>query len=99
MAAGVILQFGPEVGEPEYRAVNAALGLDMQTGEGDWPDGLLSHDAGISDEGWVVTEVWESKDAQAAFMESRLGPAFHATNMPAPTKILWYEVSASQHRH
>ena len=32
--------------EAEYAAVNKHLGIDMQTGQGDWPAGLLSHAAG-----------------------------------------------------
>ena len=99
MAAGLVLQFGEGVGEPEYKAVNSELGLDLYTGQGNWPAGMLSHAAGMSDEGWVVTEVWDSKESQAAFMETRLGPAFHAVNLPAPTRVLWYDVVASQHRH
>ncbi len=31
-----------EGGEAEYRAVSAHLGIDVETGTGDWPDGLLS---------------------------------------------------------
>jgi hypothetical protein len=96
MAAGLILQFPASVGEQEYDAVNSRLGWNPRTAEGDWPAGLQSHSAGTSDEGWVVTEVWESKDAQAAFMKSRLGPAL--VGQPEP-RVLWFDIVASQHRH
>ena len=46
----LILEFqglGPE----QYIAVNDILGIDTETGEGDWPDGLLMHAAGVSDDG------------------------------------------------
>ena len=60
MAQGLILEFD-EGGEAEYRAVSAHLGIDVETGTGDWPDGLLSHAAGTSSNGtWVVMEVWAS---------------------------------------
>jgi len=96
MAAGLILQFPAGVGEVEYDAVSAQIGWNPRTGEGDWPAGLQSHTAGASDDGWVVTEVWQSKEAQAAFLEARLGPALAA--LPAPS-VLWYEIVASPHRH
>jgi hypothetical protein len=96
MAAGLILQFPAGVGEKEYDAVTAQIRFDPRTGQGEWPAGLQSHSAGASDQGWVVTEVWESKEAQAAFMESRLGPAL--AGLPEPS-VLWFDVVASQHRH
>ncbi|HXP19277.1 MAG TPA: hypothetical protein VN840_06480 [Streptosporangiaceae bacterium] len=95
MAAGLILQF-PGVGEQDYDAVNAQLRFNPRTGEGDWPAGLQSHSAGATGDGWVVTEIWESKDAQAEFMHSSLGPAL--AGMPNPT-VTWFDVVASQHRH
>lgn len=74
MADGLILQFD-DVGEQDYDTVNAKLNFNPRTGVGDWPAGLQSHSAGASEGGWVVTEVWDSKDAQGAFMAERLGPA------------------------
>jgi hypothetical protein len=46
----LILEF-TGVSEGEYAAVNKHLGIDMQTGQGDWPAGLLSHAAGIAEDG------------------------------------------------
>ena len=41
----------------------------MQTGQGDWPAGLLSHAAGEADDGtFIVAEVWSSHADQDAFM-------------------------------
>lgn len=96
MAAGLILQFPAGVGEQEYDAVSAKIQLNLHTGEGDWPAGLLSHSAGPSESGWIVTEIWDSQESQAAFMASRLGPAL--ASLPKPS-ILWFDVIASQHRH
>lgn len=95
MAAGLILQF-KGVDERDYDAVNAKLPFDPRTGAGQWPAGLLSHAAGASDDSWVVTEIWESKQAQAAFMETQLGPAL--AGLPVPD-VIWFDVVASQHRH
>jgi hypothetical protein len=95
VAAGLVLQFSG-VGEPDYDAVNSKLQFNPRTGEGDWPAGLQSHCAGASGNDWVVTEIWESKEAQAAFMRDHLGPAL--SGMPAPS-VVWFDVVASQHRH
>jgi hypothetical protein len=94
MAAGLILQFPASVGEKEYDAVNSKLRFDPRTGKGDWPAGLLSHSAGKSDQGLIVTEIWESKQAQAAFMESQWGAAL--ADLPEPT-VLWFDLLAGQH--
>ena len=96
MAAGLVLRFPSDVGEPAYDQVNALLGFDPRTGEGDWPAGLQSHSAGPSDQGWVVSEIWESREAQGAFMEAKLGPAL--AEMPMP-EVLWFDVVANLHRH
>lgn len=99
MAAGLVLEFPRGLGEKEYDAVNSQLGVNMRTGQGEWPAGLQSHAAGMSDEGFVVTEVWDSKEAQAAFMQARLGPAFQAVGLPQPSRMVWFDILASQHRH
>lgn len=96
MAAGLVLQFPSGVGQKEYEAVNSKLGIDMKTGQGDWPAGLLSHTAGPSDEGFIVVEVWQSQEAQASFMDSRLGPAFAAVGLPQPSRIVWFDVVGNQ---
>ena len=97
MANGLVLQFPAGTSESDYDAVNAKLNFNPRTGEGDWPAGLMSHSAGASEEGgWVVTEIWESKDAQGAFMGSRLGPALAGLQEPT---VLWFDVAANVHRH
>lgn len=70
MAELLILEFDG-VDENDYARVNAQLGLDVDTGAGDWPAGLISHLAGLTDGGRAyVVEVWESQEAQADFMQS-----------------------------
>ncbi|HEX9066655.1 MAG TPA: hypothetical protein VF843_16215 [Streptosporangiaceae bacterium] len=95
MAEGLVLQFAG-IGEADYDAVNSRLDFNPRTGEGNWPAGLLHHAAGASDSGWVVTEIWESRQAQGDFMASRLGPAL--AGMPEPA-VTWFGVVADQHRH
>jgi hypothetical protein len=92
MAELLILDFDG-VGEAEYLAVNAALGLDPNTGAGDWPSGLISHVAGVSDAGrGYVVEVWDSQQAQADFMSSRLGAAIVAGGITAEPAMTWASV-------
>jgi hypothetical protein len=93
MADALILEFDG-VGVEGYEAVNRELGIDMETGEGDWPDGLISHTAGAKPGGWVVIEIWESQDAQGAFMNDRLGAALGAGRVPAPSRVEWIDLAA-----
>jgi hypothetical protein len=98
MAAGLILEF-EGVTLKEYKAVNDALGIDMGTGEGDWPDGLVSHSAGLNEDGHlVVMEVWDTPDHQASFMEDRLGAALAEGGITEPpSSVTWIEVEAHHH--
>jgi len=90
----LILEF-TGVSETEYAAVNQQLNIDMHTGAGDWPAGLLSHAAGTADDGgFVVTEVWASRADQGAFMQSRLGPALGAGGITAMPKVTWVPLLA-----
>jgi hypothetical protein len=93
MAAELILEF-EEVTTVEYDAVNKELGIDPETGEGDWPDGLLVHSAGLYSNGnFVVTEVWDSMEHQEAFMHDRLGEALVKGGISAPpSSVTWIEL-------
>ena len=95
MVAELILEF-EGVTTKEYEAVNAALGIDMDTGKGDWPDGLITHAAGLNDDGHlVVTEVWDTPEHQARFMEERLGAALATGGITGPpSSITWIELIA-----
>ncbi len=94
MAQGLILEFGDTVGRTDYDAVNAALDISAESGEGRWPSGLLYHAGGEKPGGWVVFEVWESKDAQGQFMAERLGPALAQCGVGAPTRVEWVDLAA-----
>src|SRR4051794_26122263 len=94
MAEAVILEF-EGIGRTEYEAVNKELGLDPETGAGDWPEGLQMHCGGTADSGkFVVVEVWSSRDAQGAFMQSRLGPALGAGGITAAPTVTWVPLLA-----
>ena len=75
MAELLILEFDG-VTESDYRTVTAALGIDPDTGKGDWPAGLTTHLAGMGEDGRAfIVESWTSRDAQAEFMQNRLAAA------------------------
>lgn len=81
------------IGEAEYHKVNAELGIDSN-GEGDWPDGLISHTAGTNDGGLIVIEIWESREAQEAAMP-RLGAAIQKTGLQEkPMRAKWSKLKA-----
>ncbi len=95
MPAELILEF-EGVTDKEYFAVNEELGLDSTTGEGNWPDGLVAHSAGLNENGHlVVIEVWDTPEHQARFMEERLGQALVAAGIPGPPSAMtWIELVA-----
>lgn len=88
MAEVLVLEFDAE--PADYEKVNELLGIDPASGSGEWPDGLVDH-VGAKGEGrrLMVVEVWESRDAQAAFMHSRLGPALGEAGLPDPKRVEW----------
>jgi hypothetical protein len=95
MAAALILEF-EGVTLKEYEAVNKALDIDMETGSGDWPDGLVTHSAGLNEGGHlVVMEVWDTPQHQARFMETRLGAALAQGGITTePSSVTWMELAA-----
>ncbi|MBI2704595.1 MAG: hypothetical protein HYX32_04800 [Actinobacteria bacterium] len=86
MAYGLVLVFDG-ASEEQYWSVNEKLGIDRD-GKGDYPPGLIVHLGGATPSGWVVTEVWDTKDSQVAFMESQLGAALQASGVPAPSQVI-----------
>lgn len=94
MADALILEFDG-VGVEEYERVNSKLGIDMQRGTGDWPQGLLTHSAATKDGGFVVYEVWDSKADQERFMEERLGQALQEGGIEGPpSRMEWLGLQA-----
>ena len=91
MSDALLLEFSG-VSADKYAEVNGILGLDPDSGTGDWPDGMVSHTGASSGDGVLVFEVWESRDAQEAFMSSRRGPALEQAGLPAPQRIEWFSV-------
>ncbi len=91
MAELVVLEFAEPDAVELYYKVNGLLGWEGRTPPpDDLPDGMLSHVAGEAGDKLIVVEVWESQEAQGEFMQSRLGPAFAAANVPPPARVEWF---------
>jgi hypothetical protein len=97
MSDALVLEFSG-VSAAQYRDVNRFLGIDPVTGEGDWPDGLISHTGTAGAGGLLVFEVWESQEAQEAFMNSRLGAALGQAGLPEPGRAEWMSVEGHHAR-
>jgi hypothetical protein len=98
MAEALILEFDG-LTKGDYDAVNATLGLDSMTGEGDSPAGLISHTGAAKPGGWVVFEIWDSKESQESFMNGRLGAALGQAGVEGPpARVEWLEL-AGYHTH
>lgn len=94
MAEALILEF-EGYGVEEYERVNGVLGIDMQTGEGSWPEGLLLHSAAIKPGGFLIYELWASKADQERFMEQRLGKALQEGGIEGPpARMDWLAVQS-----
>jgi hypothetical protein len=89
MADLCIIEFTTPGAVDLYYRVNKILGIDPTTHAGDWPDGLLSHQAGGEGESLIVVESWASREAQERFMNTRLGPAFGQADVPQPARLTW----------
>ena len=69
MSQALILEFKDATAD-QYHAVNRILGIDPDTGDGDWPAGLLHHTGAAGDgSGVLVMEVWDSQASHGAFRE------------------------------
>ena len=54
----------------------------------DWPsEGLLSHTAGPTDDGWMVVDVWESEEAFQRFGEV-IVPVLQEIGIPGEPRII-----------
>lgn len=89
MAEMLIIEFSAADAPMLYEQVNKVLGVDPQTGVGDWPPGMVHHVGGGEGDTLVVVESWESREAQEQFMHDRLGPAFAEAKVPQPRRVTW----------
>ena len=68
----------PGVSTAMYDRVNEELGITQDN----LPDGLISHNAGTTNEGLFVVDVWESQDAFDHFVRERVAPVLERMGAP-----------------
>jgi hypothetical protein len=90
MAVGFILEFA-NVGQDKYEAIMKEVGLKIGS-NANYPDGILTHTAGKSPNGWCVVDIWESEAAFGKFRETRLGPAFAKVGGVPEPKVTTFQV-------
>ena len=75
---------GPGRDGRAVRGAQRGIGVD----DDNPPDGLVIHMAGVTDDGMVVIDVWESEEKLNAFFDSTLGPALADSEMePGPPTV------------
>ena len=75
MAVGMLMQ-APGLNAELYDSVLVHLDWHEQP----LPDGIISHYAGPSKDGWFVFDVWESQEDFERFAQERLMPAMAAAS-------------------
>jgi len=92
MAIGIVMQFDG-LHQQKYDAIMKELGLPLHSnGGGLWPEGIISHTAGNTPNGWCVVDTWQSEALFGKFLEGRLKPAFGKVGgLPEP-KVFTFEI-------
>jgi hypothetical protein len=76
----VIMSFEVPGGTVEqYERTNEILGIQS---DADAPEGLVSHVCGVSDDGILIVDVWDSEESLNRFFEERLGAALNEAGVP-----------------
>lgn len=94
MSVGVVHHF-PGGTKAQYDAVVEKLALS-----GKMPAGELHHAAGETDQGFMVSTIWESKEKFDAFFEKTLAPALGELGdkaFPNPPHVSIFEVHRELH--
>ncbi len=88
MAVAVVLEFEGATLD-QYDEVLKLMGL---TPKGAGPPGALFHWAAKTDSGFLVTDVWETRELFDAFAQDKIGPLSAQVGLPNPPKITYHDV-------
>ena len=88
MAVAVVLEF-EDATLDQYDQVLEKMGL---THGGGTPPGGLFHWVTATDNGFRVTDVWESREVFERFSEEQIGPYSQEVGMTSPPSITFYDV-------
>ena len=85
----VMIHHSPGGTQEQYEAVARRLTDGRGLGSLEqWPvEGILSHVAGPTDDGWQVVDVWESEEAFQRFGEL-IGPLLQEEGMPGVPRLI-----------
>jgi hypothetical protein len=61
-----------------YDQVNEQAGISQEN----LPEGLISHQAGATDDGILIADVWESEEALERFTREQIGPILERMGVP-----------------
>ncbi len=81
MATGILLEFNG-VTAKEYDRVIESLRLDQYP-----PKGRLLHTAGPTSNGWLVFNIFESRNDYEQYYNDRVLPVFKQLGMPNPIRV------------
>jgi hypothetical protein len=98
MAEVIVIEFAAPSAVRIYNEVNKIIGWEGVPDSEAWPPGMISHVAAEAGDKLIVVEAWESQADQEKFMASKLGPAFHAADVPAPSRVEWFSGVMNVHR-
>jgi hypothetical protein len=88
MAVAIVMEFKGATLE-QYDEVIERMGFEPG---GAGAPGGLSHWVTATDDGFRVTDVWESAELYQQFAEEQIGPLAQAAGLPAPPQLTFYEV-------
>lgn len=88
MAVAVVMEFEGATLD-QYDQVLEKMGL---TSGGPTPPGALFHWVAQTDDGIIVTDVWETREAFDQFGEEHIGPLMAEVGIPAPPQTTFHEV-------
>ena len=63
----------------QYDRTNGILGIH---GDDSAPEGLLSHVCGVTDDGILIVDVWDSEESLQRFFDEGLGAALAEAGVP-----------------
>ena len=87
MAVAVIMEFTGATLE-QYDQVIGKMGL---TAGGPAPAGALGHWVAATDDGILVTDLWQSRELYDAFAKEQIGPFTVEAGFPGPPKVTYLE--------
>lgn len=79
MAIGIIFDV-PGGTQQQYDQIMIELNLSEKPASG-----LISHNAGPSENGWRVVDIWDSQTSFDNFFNTRLGTAIKNSGIPQPS--------------